>query len=164
MQKIAVEIVLPGTPRGKGRPRFSKLSGRAFTDAKTTSYESALRYAGLQAMAGSAPLEGPLDLTLIATVPVPGSWSKAKRRAAFANEIRPTSKPDGDNLAKMVDGLNQVVWKDDSQICDWRIRKFYSRIPALTIQVRAVDPSAWLQTLLEMPEHWRPELAELMEV
>lgn len=38
------------------------------------------------------------------------------------------SRPDVDNLAKAVmDGLNQLAWKDDSQIVDLRITKRYTR-------------------------------------
>lgn len=38
-------------------------------------------------------------------------------------------RPDGDNLLKMVgDALNGIVWKDDGQIVDGRVRKFYHEI------------------------------------
>lgn len=135
-----IQIVLAGEPKGKGRPRFSRATGRAFTPAATVTYESALRYAGYQAMNGALPLEGPLTIRIDAFVPVPKSWPKKKTASALSGELRPTGKPDGDNLAKMIDALNEVVWRDDSQIVDWTIRKFYSDRPRLEIIVGSILP------------------------
>lgn len=136
MSAWEVEIVLMGSPRGKGRPRFSRVSGRAYTDGKTASYEAALKYAGGEAMRGRPLLEGPLEIQITAYKEIAASWPKKKKQAAENDVIRPTSKPDGDNLAKMVDGLNMVVWADDSQITDWTIRKRYSTQPRLEIKIR----------------------------
>lgn len=38
-----IRFSVPGKPLGKGRPRFSRASGRAFTPAKTVSYEGKAR-------------------------------------------------------------------------------------------------------------------------
>lgn len=135
-----IHITLAGPPKGKGRPRFSRVSGHTYTPAATVSYESALRYAGYQAMEGRPPIEGALSIGIFAFIPVPKSWNKTRTCAALAGELRPTSKPDGDNLAKMVDALNEVVWRDDSQIVDWSIRKFYSDRPRLEVTVSPVLP------------------------
>jgi hypothetical protein len=43
-----------GSPKGKGRLRFSRRSGTAYTPAETRSYESRLKYAGQIAMDGRA--------------------------------------------------------------------------------------------------------------
>ena len=37
-----IEFVIPGEPRGKGRPRFSK-SGHAYTPSETVAYEKLVR-------------------------------------------------------------------------------------------------------------------------
>ena len=36
-------IILPGAPRGKGRPRFSKKTGGVYTETKTEQYENRLK-------------------------------------------------------------------------------------------------------------------------
>ena len=36
----------------------------------------------------------------------------------------------------MADALNEIVWKDDSQVVDGRSIKIYSDRPALRIEVR----------------------------
>lgn len=135
---VPILIRLAGEPKGKGRPRFVKQTGRAFTPAATRSYEAALRFAAQEAMGERAPLDGPLAVTIIAGFPIPASWSKHKRAQAAAGLIWPTVKPDADNLAKMLDALNEVVWRDDKQAVDVHIRKRYSAAPNLLISVGPV--------------------------
>ncbi len=131
----AVHIVLPGIPQGKGRPRFVRATGHAFTPAKTRSYESMLQGAALAAMAGRQPLDGPLQVIVEAHFPVPVSWSRKKHAAALLGVTRPTKKPDADNLMKVLDSLNAVVFHDDSQIVEGTIVKHYSDQPRLVVKV-----------------------------
>ncbi len=141
-----VSILLPGDPRGKGRPRFRIVrpkSGAQFvsvyTDAETTAYEAGLAKAGAAAMTGS-PFVGPLTAFAEAFMPIPASWSNKKRAAAAAGEVFHVSKPDGDNIAKCVgDALNKIVWVDDSQIVMWQVLKVYSEWPRLRVSVWAWD-------------------------
>jgi Holliday junction resolvase RusA-like endonuclease len=130
-------IELPGPVRGKGRPRLMKATGIAFTDSKTRSYEAQLKFAAVEVMAGRAPIEGPLRVTLVAYFPIAPSWPKKKQAAAQLGDIFPTSKPDGDNILKLCDALNQVVWRDDSQIVDALVLKRYGQ-PKLVIRVEPV--------------------------
>ncbi len=133
-------ITLTGAPKGKGRPRFSKASGRAFTPAATRTYEDVLRFTAQEIMGDRAPIEGPLSVAVIAQMPIPASWSRRKRAQALAHEILPTGKPDVDNIFKMLDALNEVVWKDDSQIVDGSCRKVYSDRPMLVVEIRPYQP------------------------
>lgn len=146
MQNVVV-IELAGTPEGKGRPRFRaftpKGGGRPFattyTPANTRKYESALRYAAQEAMASRAMLEGPLAMKMIATFPVPQSWSKRKRADALNGLVRPAKKPDADNLMKVLDACNEIVFHDDAQIVDAQISKFYGERPSLRIEVQPIE-------------------------
>ena len=142
-----VSICLPGSPRGKGRPRFRIVKPKykpqfvtVYTDAETTKYEKDLSAVGREAMGRSAPLECALTCFAEAFMPIPESWSNRKRAQAAAGEIFHTSKPDGDNIAKCVgDALNKIVWDDDSQIVMWQVFKTYSEYPRLRISVWAWD-------------------------
>jgi Holliday junction resolvase RusA-like endonuclease len=125
---------LLGAPRGKERPRLTK-SGHVYTPEKTRDYEAALRYAAMQAMVGKQPLTGALTLDMLVFRPIPASWSKKRQESARSGAERPTSKPDFDNYAKTVDALNLVVWVDDGQVVDGRVRKFYSDKPGIKIVV-----------------------------
>ena len=75
-------------------------------------------------------------------VAVPASKSKKWKAAALAGAIRPTSKPDIDNVIKSsFDGLNLVVWVDDSQVVELKTAKWYSDAPRLEMWVREVQPT-----------------------
>ncbi len=150
MPEPFVVVILPGAPRGKGRPRFSTFGGfvRTFTDKKTRSYEDNLKAAGIEAMAGRQHLDEAISVVIRAYMPVPESWSRKKREAALANDIMPTTKPDIDNIIKLIDGLNHhpprfkgdkekrpIIWRDDSQIVAKQAIKLYSDNPRLEIAV-----------------------------
>lgn len=133
-----IVIRLAGQPRGKGRARAVATRGgfaRVHPDPKSVKYETQLAYAATQVMDGRPPLDGPLEVLIVSMFPIPQGFSKAKRAAAIAGTVRPTVKPDFDNIAKLVDGLNQIVWLDDKQIVDGRVVKHYSETPGMTIQV-----------------------------
>lgn len=132
-----IRIVLAGAPLGKERLRLNRATNTLYTPERTLNYEARLANVGQAVMAGRPLLTGPLALDVQAFVGVPASWSKRKRADALAGRIRPTGKPDGDNILKAVsDGLNLVVWTDDSLIVDARVRKFYSDAPRVVLDVR----------------------------
>lgn len=133
-----IVIELAGEPKGKGRPRFARVTGRAFTPAATRSYESALRYAAQMAMGDRPPIDDALAVSIDARFPVPVSWSKKKRDEALLGLVKPTVKPDIDNLLKVIDALNEVVWRDDKQVVYAAVRKSYSDRPCLKISVDRV--------------------------
>jgi Holliday junction resolvase RusA-like endonuclease len=130
-----IEIAVLGVPVAKGRPRFSKETGRAYTPAKTASFEAQLKYAALQVMGDRPPLEGPLEVEMTVVVPIAPSWPKKRQQAAREGREFPTKKPDWDNFAKVVDALNLVVWVDDGQVVDGRVRKRYGEKPGMWIKV-----------------------------
>lgn len=128
-----VVINVPGAPQGKARPIFT--DGRAITSRKTSSYETGIKWAARVAMVGREMLEGPLHVDIAAYMPVPASWPKKKREQALSWKLFPTGKPDLDNIIKGVDGLNEIVFKDDAQIVSTTARKVYSDSPSLIIIV-----------------------------
>lgn len=129
-------IVIPGSARGKGRPRFG--NGRTYTDSKTGNAEAWIKSCAMDQV-GQPLLDGPLALRMLIDVEVPASWSKRKRSDALANVIRPTGKPDLDNAVKLAsDALNKIVWKDDAQICDLHVTRRYAEIPQTVLTVRSL--------------------------
>lgn len=136
---MIIRITVSGQPVAKGRVRFAKKTGHAFTPEKTVAYEGRLALAAQEQMKGRAPLEGALAVTVTASLQIPASWSKTKRQRALDGWLRPLGRPDLDNYAKILDALNLIVWVDDSQIVDLRITKAYSPQPRLTIDIDAFD-------------------------
>jgi Holliday junction resolvase RusA-like endonuclease len=146
---LRVTIELAGAPRGKGRPRAVIRRSKAgavhpgvYTDGKTRTYEAQLRYAAQQEMTGRPPTALPVRVTVEARFPVSASWSKRKQRAALAGEARPCTVPDWENIAKLLDALNGVVWLDDRQVVDGTIRKIYAEAPSLVVTVETIEPPA----------------------
>lgn len=144
----SVTIRLPGAPRGKGRHRAQLVRRgdaahiHSHPDQKTEAYEGALRLAAGAAMRSRPLLTGPLSVAIFAFMPIPASFSKRKRLDAIERRLRPTTKPDWDNIAKVIDALNHIVWADDAAVVDGVVRKFYGETPELVIQVTALEPQA----------------------
>lgn len=110
-----------------------------FTPAKTVAYEGLIAMAAQRAMDGRALFDGPCAIFIDAVCSIPASWSLKKRAQALDGAIWPTKKPDADNITKAVcDGLNGVVWADDVQAVDQRIRKVYGPVPELRVTVARI--------------------------
>lgn len=134
-----IVITLLGHPRGQGRPRFVRATGIAHKDAKTQRFEDNLAVMSKIAMAGRAPLTGPLATFILAVFPIPKSWSAKKRAAALVGQIRPTVKPDWDNIGKMTDAMKGIVFVDDAMIVDGRVKKIYGERPRLVVTVAPIS-------------------------
>lgn len=125
-----------GEPRGKGRPRFARKTGRAYTPERTAAYESliAMEY---RRQVGAAPvLDGCVALRVDAYFGIPKSGTKARRERMERGELRPVKRPDADNILKAVaDALNGVAYRDDAQIVACSLEKRYSSTPRLEVTV-----------------------------
>jgi Holliday junction resolvase RusA-like endonuclease len=134
---MPIEVVLAGPPRGKERVRRAQ-DGHAYTPEKTVSFEGRLAYAAQKVMGDRPPLDCALVLDVAMHFPVPAGKPKKFREAALRGDIRPTVKPDWDNGGKLTDALNLIVWVDDKQIVDGRVRKFYSDRPRTIVRILTV--------------------------
>lgn len=135
---MIAQFSIPGAPVAKGRARFARRGNfvTTFTPEKTLNFEGRVGYAGSDAMRGREPVDGPLVLSLDVRLPIPASWSKKKQEEAASGRLRPCGRPDVDNFAKAVlDGLNGVVWRDDSQVVELRASKHYSVSPRVDVLV-----------------------------
>ena len=58
----------------------------------------------------------------------------------LGGDIRPTKKPDMDNVIKIIaDALNKIAYRDDTQIVDCQVRKFYSEKPRVEVMIQTID-------------------------
>ena len=142
---MRLEFTVPGEPRGKGRPRATATGKgiRMYTDKQTASYENLIAMAASAAMGAAdllAPLETPVVVTIGAAMTIPASASAKKRAAMADGSIRPTKRPDLDQFVKAaLDGMNGVVYRDDSQVVTLRAFKVYGP-PCLKVTVQEVLP------------------------
>lgn len=107
---------VPCTPAAQPRPRFNTKSGRAYNPSGPAKTVKAATVAAFHGQGGTTePLEGPVSMTLTFIFPRPQAmiWKKKKMPKEWH-----TKKPDIDNLEKTVlDALNGLAYKDDSQVC-----------------------------------------------
>lgn len=139
-----IRIVIPGSPKGWGRansrlvtPKDKAAFTTLYTPTKTRIEAGVVRMYAEQAMNGSPPLDGAVDLRIAAYMPIPRSWSQKKQALALAGAILPTSKPDWTNIARFEDALKSIVWRDDSQVTAAHVWKHYSDKPRVIIEVRS---------------------------
>ena len=117
-------IIKDGEPIGKGRPRFTR-SGHVFTPKKTKDFEIELGIIARQTLeaAGLDLITVGLTVEIQAYFTVPKSWTRKKKSQALSGEIF-KKNPDIDNIAKIVlDGLNGIIFADDSQVHSLTIKK-----------------------------------------
>ena len=114
-----INFEIPGKIKGKQRPLVTK--NGTFTRKETINYENWVKSCYLQyTKKTNGNDERPLKVTITAIMPVPKSYTKREKL-----EIKyPKRKIDLDNIAKSVlDSLNGIAYKDDSQVMDLHITK-----------------------------------------
>lgn len=135
---MTITVRVPGQAIGKGRPRVARRGPHAslYTPEKTVNYESLVSMAGQEAMAGADLILVAVSVSISITCQIPASWSKRRQAMALRGEILPTTKPDVDNVVKVLfDGLNGIVWKDDVQVVDASARKRYGATPGVVMTI-----------------------------
>ena len=131
-----IKLVIPGEPVAKGRPRVTKWG--TYTPEKTKNYETLVKELFFIEH-GQPLLEGQLAINIKAYFSIPKSTSKKNKNLMIAGKIRPTKKPDADNILKIIgDALNDIAYKDDKQIVSANIEKFYSDEPRVQIEIKEV--------------------------
>jgi Holliday junction resolvase RusA-like endonuclease len=132
-----IQFTVYGEPVAQGRPRATMIDGhiRMYDPKKSRDFKEYVKLVASEHRTEKL-LEGPISLVVKVYKPTLKSFSKKKKAAAEAGQIRPTSKPDVDNYAKSIkDALKNVIWKDDSQVVDLHISKWYSETPRVEITI-----------------------------
>ena len=135
-----IQFTVPGEPVGKGRPRVVRNGGitRTYTPEKTASYENLVKLE-FQRQGGRMLKDGLVKVWINADFGIPRSVSKRKREAMIGGAIRPTKKPDADNIAKVIcDALNGLAWRDDSQVVMLHVEKRFAEEPRVCVTITEV--------------------------
>lgn len=121
-----VRLDIPGKPVGKGRPRSQgrivwekgkpRCAIHIHTPDETIAQEARIADVAREVMAGHAPLTGPIRLHVVSTFEVPPSWPKRYHKACADGLLVMIQKPDWDNLGKITDALDGIVWENDAQV------------------------------------------------
>ena len=128
---------IPGNIQPQERPKFSTFGGhvRAIDPIKSRDFKQFVKMVAAE-HAPAALIETEIRLYVDIYRPIPKSLSMKKRAEAIAGQLRPTKKPDLDNLVKGIkDGMSKVIWHDDAQIVEMNVRKYYSENPRAVVKV-----------------------------
>ena len=139
---MQVSFTIYGQPFGKQRPRVVSRGGfsKAYTPVETVNYENLVKYAYMEQAKGvKFSDEEQLSVEITAYYAIPKSTSKKKASAMLTQTIRPTKKPDFDNIGKIIcDSLNTIAYHDDSAIVEAQIHKYYSDTPRVEVTLKTV--------------------------
>ena len=140
---MTITFTVPGSPQGKMRPRVVKRGNfvQTYTPDKTVSYENLVKLMyGQEAKGRVFDREKSLRVLIVALYDIPQSTSKKRAELMRIGEIRPTKKPDLDNVAKIIcDALNGVAYHDDAAVVDLKVVKYYSDTPGVTVTIEEVE-------------------------
>lgn len=134
-----INFTIPGEIVGKARPRMTK-AGITYTPQKTVNYETWVKECFIISHSNFKPLESDLRIELIVYYPLLKSMSKKMRESALNEELRPSKKPDCDNIAKIIlDALNGIAYLDDKQVVELVLKKYYSEVPRVEVSISEVN-------------------------
>lgn len=112
-----IEFTVPGTPQGKARPRFNRVTGTTYTPKETQQAERLVQAHWMAA--GRVTLDGPLSFHVEAVMARPKDhWKKDGTLSAGGERSPwPLKVPDVSNVLKLVeDALNELAYRDDALI------------------------------------------------
>ena len=127
-------LTIPGEPKAKQRPKWSPVG--TYTPQKTLTYEAYIKELFVIKYPNFTLLQGELVIELKMFLTIPTSKSKKKKDLMREWLIRPTKIPDIDNVLKIVmDSLQSLAYKNDSQFIRGVVDKYYSDKPRLEINI-----------------------------
>jgi Holliday junction resolvase RusA-like endonuclease len=142
---VTVVIRVPGIPQPQGSKTKTRLGGmRDANSERLIPWRNAVTVATVQTVGHHwQPLDGPLSVSVIFTMPKPASAPKRRR-------TWPAKKPDLDKLIRAAfDGITDGgLWRDDALVVDVYARKVYAGdpeaglAPGALIHVRPVEQEA----------------------
>ena len=156
MDKKEIVLIIDGNPFGKQRPRVVRIrkgarkgASRAFTPEKTANYENYIKtlYRQKYGRHTSFKEDDELHLDIKAYYKIAKSTPKYLKEMMITGMIKPTKKPDVDNIIKIIaDSLNEVAYKDDKQIVACSCQKFYASEPRVEIVISKLNETSAIET------------------
>lgn len=137
-----IKFTYYGEIKGKGRPRFRSMGKfvSTYTSKETKDYEMSIKEAYLNESTCTYFNNEQLVLTLNIYQAVPKATSKKKMQEMLEHKIRPTKKPDIDNILKSVcDSLNKVAYTDDTQIIEIVAKKYYAERNYMEVEIKSLE-------------------------
>lgn len=140
----SIQFIVYGEPVAQGRPRGSVINGKVKMrdPLKSKNFKQYVALVASQ-FRPKQVITGPvaMDVRVFRSMTKEVSKSKTKRENAEKGLLRPVTKPDVDNYVKGVkDALNHLIYRDDSQVVDLKVSKFYSEEPRVEVMITEILP------------------------
>lgn len=135
---MKIELLIPGDVVPQHRPRFARTGKfvRTYNSKADNDYRERLYWEVRRRKLTPFNREIPLHVIIRVERRLLKGHTGSTRENALLGLIWPVSRPDLDNYVKQVfDGLNGLLWEDDSQIVKLEATKVYSETPCLYILV-----------------------------
>jgi len=116
-----MEIIVYGTPAPQGSKRHVGGGVMVESSKKVKPWRQDVKFAALQARAGAQPIDDPVCMRVVFTLPKPASAPKRKRTF-------PSRKPDIDKLLRStLDALTDAgIFSDDARVVEFtRLAKVF---------------------------------------
>ena len=144
----SLSFTVPGPVKGQGRPRAYVRNGHAktYNSEEDFVYRNKIQLIAIDAArkaghrVSSIPPEKGYSVEITIQRGVPKSYSRKKTARALSGGILPKTKPDLDNVAKQVlDGMNGIVYQDDSAVTELSMRRVYGITDKLDVLITWED-------------------------
>ena len=133
-----IKFEILGKPMAKGRPRLGRY-GNTYTPDKTVNYENLVRYTFQSEFPEHKPFEGIVKANIQAVFEIPKSYTKKKRMEIVEHNNLYPKKSDCDNIAKIIlDSLNGIAYRDDSQVAILAVNKIYGEQAKVIVELEEV--------------------------
>lgn len=135
--KISILFTIPGKPIAQARARAVRRANYVtmYDPKLSRQYKTIVATYAKQAYP-LQPIDSAVKVVIDLFLPIPTSFNKRRKQEAIEGKLRPTKKPDYDNLVKGVqDAMNGICYTDDCQIVDAVISKYYSENPRVEVMV-----------------------------
>lgn len=136
-----ITFTVYGEPIAQGRGRAAVVNGKVivYDPKKSRDYKREIKAEAVK-VRPEKPWEGPVSLEIRIYKSIPKSFSGRKRKLAVIGGLRPTTKPDVSNVCKGIeDAIKGIIIRDDSQIVNLSVYKWYSENPRAEIIIRRLE-------------------------
>lgn len=135
---VYIKFEIPGKVKAKQSFKIG-YNGFKYTPSDVKSYANWVRLCFQKEYPKHLPSmyhDKQLRMNIEAHYAIPKSFSKKKREDALNRLVRPTVKPDCDNISKNIcDSLNGIVYPDDKQIVSLEVEKYYSENESVIVRI-----------------------------
>ena len=134
---MKVKFTIPGPVQAKQRPRMNRQTGRVYTPNATHKYEKLVKESYGDNLCFKNQF---ISVKITFKMAIPKSYSKKKTKELLETHNNYNHKPDLDNIAKIIlDSLNGIAYKDDSQVTILHINKEYGNQAKVIVELEEIE-------------------------